>query len=383
MRVFSGINDKIYYENAEGKLDSMKSLSETSTSPDSKLETSLKLDRDYKLFFNDLKNRINKTRFKAALAVNQELIALYWHIGSEILKKQERSNWGEKFLDALSQDLRHAFPETKGFSATSLKRMRMFAAYYPALQFGSQSVTQLPWGHIQLLLFRVKDEKIRDWYATECLSNGWSRVSLEKYITNNLYAAKSNIAQKATNFLARLPEPQSNLAQEMIKNPYNFDFLGLHDEAHEREIEHASIQHITKFMLELGKGFAFVGSQVPLTINDEEFFIDMLFYNLQLRCFTVIGIKTTKFKPEHAGQLNFYLSAVDDLMKHPTDNPSIGILLCRSRDKLVAEYALKGIETPIGISEYELTRAIPEKLKTTLPTVEEIEAELNPVVLDE
>jgi len=167
------------------------------------------------------------------------------------------------------------------------------------------------------------------------------------------------------------------LAQELLKQPYNFDFLGLHDEAHEREIEHASIQHITKFMLELGKGFAFVGSQVPITIHDDQFFIDMLFYNLHLRCFTVIEFKATKFKPEHAGQLNFYLSAVDDLMKHENDNPSIGLLLCKSRNKVVAEYALKDIQKPIGVSEYQLTRAIPENLQKDLPTVEEIEAELN------
>jgi len=253
----------------------------------------------------------------------------------------------------------------------------MFAEYYPKIEFGSQAVTQLPWGHIQLLLFKAKDEKIRDWYATECLDNGWSRFTLEKHLKDDLFSAQGIKKNKATNFLSRLSSPQSKLAQDMIKSPYNFDFLGLHDEAHEREIEHASIKHITKFMLELGKGFSFVGSQVPITIDDNEFFIDMLFYNLQLRCFTVIEIKTTKFKPEHTGQLNFYLSAVDDLMRHPVDNPSIGILLCKSRNKMVAEYALKGIEKPIGVSEYQLTRAIPDDLKTNLPTVEEIESELN------
>ena len=338
---------------------------------------SFRLDKEYKTFLNDLKNKIQSTRLKAALAVNHEVVALYWHIGGQIIEKQKTTHWGDKLLEALSSDLRYSFPETRGFSPTSLKRMRMFAACYPQLEFGSQPVTQLPWGHIQLLLFKIKDKKIQAWYAAQCLENGWSRLTLEKYIKNDLFTAQGCKANKATNFLARLPTPQSSLAQDMIKNPYNFDFLGLHDEAHEREIEHASIQHIAKFMLELGKGFAFVGSQVPITINDEEFFIDMLFYNFRLRCFTVIEIKTTKFKPEHAGQLNFYLSAVDDLMKHPTDNPSIGILLCKSRDKLVAEYALKDIAKPIGVSEYQLTRAIPENLKTTLPTVEEIEAELN------
>ncbi len=341
------------------------------------LSASPKLNKEYKVFLNELKNKIRNARLKAALAVNQEVIELYWYIGQQIIEKQKTTNWGDKLIETLSNDLRHSFSETRGFSPASLKRMRMFAEYYPNIEFGSQAVTQLPWGHIQLLLFKVKDGKIREWYAEQCLENGWSRPTLEKYISNNLFDAQGCQANKATNFLVRLPSPQSQIAQDMIKNPYNFDFLGLHDEAHEREIEHASIQHITKFMLELGKRFAFVGSQVPLTINHEEFFIDMLFYNLQLRCYTVIELKATKFKPEHAGQLNFYLSAVDDLLRHPDDNPSIGLLLCKSRDKVIAEYALRGIEKPIGVSEYQLTRAIPENLKSNLPTVEEIEAELN------
>jgi predicted nuclease of restriction endonuclease-like (RecB) superfamily len=339
--------------------------------------TSLNLDKEYSAFLNDLKSKIHSARFKTALAVNHEVIKLYWYIGRQIIKKQKVTDWGDKLLETLSKDLRHFFPETRGFSPISLKRMRMFAACYPTLEFGSQPVTQLPWGHIQVLLFKIKDEKIRAWYAMQCLDNGWSRLTLERYIKNDLFTAQGCETNKATNFLTQLPSPQSSLAQEIIKSPYNFDFLGLHDDAHERAIEHASIQHITKFMLELGKSFAFVGSQVPITINDEEFFIDMLFYNLRLRCFTVIEIKTTKFKPEHTGQLNFYLSAVDDLMRHPTDNPSIGILLCKSRDKLVAEYALKDIRKPIGVSEYQLTRAIPEELKANFPTIEEIETELN------
>lgn len=343
---------------------------------------SLGLTLEYKTFFNELKNKIRDARLKAALAVNRVVIELYWDIGQQIIEKQKKTTWGDKLIETLSNDLRHIFPETRGFSPASLKRMRMFAEYYPDLEFGSQAVTQLPWGHIQLLLFKVKDRKVREWYASQCLELGWSRPTLEKHVRNNLFDAQGSKANKATNFLTRLPSPQSQIAQDLIKSPYNFDFLGLHDEAHEREIEHASIQHITKFMLELGKGFAFVGSQVPITINDEEFFIDMLFYNLQLRCYTVIELKATKFKPEHAGQLNFYLSAVDDLMRHASDNPSIGLLLCKSRDKVIAEYALKGIEKPIGVSEYQLTRAIPENLKINLPTVEEIEAELNELEID-
>lgn len=337
----------------------------------------LGLNQEYKDLLNDLKHKIVSARLKTASLVNQEVISLYWYMGKQIIEKQKLTHWGDKLLETLSHDLRQAFPETHGFSSTSLKRMRMLATHYPKLEFGSQPVTQLPWGHVQLLLFKIKDETVRSWYAEQCLENGWSRPTLERYVNNDLFTAKGSNLNKATNFLARLPAPQSGLAQEMIKSPYNFDFLGLHDEAHERQIEHASIQHIAKFMLELGKGFAFVGSQVPITINDEEFFIDMLFYNLKLRCFTVIEIKTTKFKPEHTGQLNFYLSAVDDLMRHPDDNPSIGMLLCKSRDKLIAEYALKSIEKPIGVSEYQLTRAIPEDLKKNFPTIEEIEEELN------
>lgn len=339
--------------------------------------TSLLVNKEYKTLLSDLKAKIQNARLKAALTVNQELISLYWYMGKQIIKKQTVTRWGDKLLDALSKDLRNLFPETRGFSPASLKRMRMFAAAYPRLEFGSQAVTQLPWGHIQLLLFKVKDKKIQNWYAQKCIENGWSRITLEKHIVSNLFSAQAINANKATNFLAKLPSPQSILAQEIIKNPYNFDFLGLHDDALEREIEHASIQHITKFMLELGKGFSFVGSQVPITINDTEFFIDMLFYNLHLRCFTVIELKSTAFKPEHTGQLNFYLSAVDEIMKHPSDNPSIGILLCKSRDKVIAEFAIRDIEKPIGVSEYKLTKAIPENFKASLPTIEEIEAELN------
>lgn len=334
----------------------------------------LGLNKEYKVLLNELKDKIRNSRLKAALAVNHEVIALYWHIGKIII---ERQNWGSKLVESLSNDLQHAFPETSGFSVRNLQRMRQFVTHYPDFQILPQAVAQLPWGHISVLIHQVKDESIRLWYADQAIELGWSRPTLERYLKEGLYQRQAVSATKSSNYLSRLPSPQSMLAQDLLKQPYNFDFLGLHDEAHEREIEHASIQHITKFMLELGKGFAFVGSQVPITIDDEQFFIDMLFYNLHLRCFTVIEFKATKFKPEHAGQLNFYLSAVDDLMKHKDDNPSIGLLLCKSRNKVVAEYALKDVQKPIGISEYELTRAIPEDLKKDLPSIEEIEAELN------
>jgi len=342
-----------------------------------KNNTIFNIDDRYKTLLTEIKDKIRSGRLQAALAVNKEVISLYWYIGKRIIEKQAETKWGDKLIITLSNDLQHAFPETHGFSTRNLKYMRQFASFYKKLEFGQQAVAQLPWGHIILLLQRVKDTIMQEWYAQQTIENGWSRYTLEDYIKQNLYERQAIEANKVTNFLQRLPSPQSRLAQDLIKNPYSFDFLGLHDEAYEREIEYASIQHIVEFMLALGKSFAFVGHQVPIIINDNEFFIDMLFYNLKLRCYTVLEIKSTKFKPEHAGQLNFYLNAVDDLMRHSDDNPSIGLLLCKSRDKVVAEYALHRVESPIGISEYQLTKAIPEKLKGSLPTIEEIEAELN------
>jgi predicted nuclease of restriction endonuclease-like (RecB) superfamily len=248
----------------------MTKLSRADECTSANTDASLHLTDEYQALFKQLKERVALSRLKAARAVNQQLIELYWHIGKKILEKQEDKKWGEGLIDRLSHDLCHAFPETKGFSPVSLKRMRMFAQHYSQLEFRSQAVTQLPWGHIQLLLFRVKDTAIREWYAAQCLDNGWSRATLERHIKHDLFASQGSPANKATNFLTRLPAPQSSLAQDMVKNPYNFDFLGLHDEAHERDIERASIQHITQFMLELGKGFAFVGSRylsVSMTKN--------------------------------------------------------------------------------------------------------------------
>lgn len=337
-------------------------------------EISFRLEKDYLLFLNGLKDRIRTARLKAALAINREVIELYWHIGNQIIEKQ---NWGSKLINTLSHDLQNAFPETSGFSVRNLHRMRQFAANFPDITIMPQSVAQLPWGHISLLIHKVKNQQELLWYAEQVIEQGWPRITLERYVKDGLFQRQAIDSVKASNFLARLPNPQSKLAHELLKQPYNFDFLGLHDEAHEREIEHASIEHITKFLLELGKGFAFVGRQIPIGLEESGYFIDMLFYHLKLHAYVVIEFKATKFKPEHAGQLNFYLNLVDDFYKMPQDNPSIGLLLCKSRNKFEAEYALKGIEKPIGISEYQLTRAIPENLKSNLPTIEEIEAELN------
>jgi len=337
---------------------------------------SLHLDQEYEHLFAEIKTKIQTSRLQAALAVNREVIYLYWFIGKKIIEKQSQTNWGDKLLETLSHDLQQTFPETYGFSVRNLGRMRQLAKEYP-VEITTQSVSQLPWGHIMLLIQRIKIMPVRDWYIAQTVENGWSRYALEDQIKKNLYQRQAIDEHKTTNFLYKLPSPISRLTQDMVKSPYNFDFLGLHDQAQEREIEFASVQHITKFMLALGKGFAFVGNQFSIIIDDQEFFIDMLFYNYILRSFVVCEIKSTKFKPEHIGQLNFYLSAIDDKLRHKDDNPSIGLLLCKSRNKVIAEYALKSIEKPIGISEYELTKALPGKLQGIMPSIEEIEAELN------
>ncbi len=353
------------------------------TNNDKNALVSLGLNKEYKTFLNDLKDKIRSARFRTALSINQDVLQLYWHIGNQVIEKQEKSSWGSKFLESLSKDLQISFPETHGFSVRNLKYMRQFAQIYPNIEFGQQAVAQLPWGHIILLIGKIKDEQIREWYANQTIELGWSRDSLSVYIRDNLYQRQAISSVKASNYKTHLPSPQSHLAQELLKQPYNFDFLGLHDEAHEREIEYAATKHITNFLLELGKGFAFVGRQVPITLNENTYFIDMLFYNLKLHAYIVCEFKATKFKPEHAGQLNFYLNLIDDYYKLPEDNQSIGLLLCKTRDKFEAEYALKGINKPIGVSEYQLTRAIPDNLKSNLPTIEEIESELNHIELDD
>jgi predicted nuclease of restriction endonuclease-like (RecB) superfamily len=340
------------------------------------------ISSDYLTFLSQIKDKIRSAQLRAALAVNSEVIHLYWYIGKQVIAKQQEAKWGSKFIETLSHDLRNAFPETKGFSVTNLKYMRIFAENY-ADEISQPSVDQLPWGHIVVLLLRVKGASERDWYIQQTIENGWSRSTLESYIKQALYKRQALHSNKASNFLERLPYPQSGLAQEMLKNPYNFDFLGLHKDALEREIEYGLTQHITKFLTELGKGFAFVGKQVPIEVEDEEFFIDMLFYHLKLRCYVVIELKATAFKPDHAGQLNFYLTAVDRHVKAKDDNPTIGLLLCKSRKKFIAEYALQGIQKPIGVSEYQLTKAIPENLQVSLPTIEEIETELSNISDDE
>lgn len=329
---------------------------------------------DYGQWLADIKNRVLTARHKAALAVNAELVSLYWHIGRDILQRQAAQGWGSKVIDRLGRDLREAFPEMKGFSRANLLYMRAFAEAWTDFEIVQQSVGQLPWGHNVLLLNRIKEQEARLFYVQKAIAENWSRTTLEVHIKNRLHERQG---KAVTNFAARLPAPTSALAQETLKDPYLFDFLSLGEDVQEREIENALMQHITRFLLELGNGFAFVGRQYRLEVNGDEFFIDLLFYHIRLKCYVVVELKATAFKPEHAGQLNFYLAAVDAQIKAPDDHATIGLLLCKTQNRLVAEYALSGIDKPIGIAEYELVRALPEPLVTNLPTVEQLENELS------
>lgn len=337
-------------------------------------KTPLALPADYAQWLSSLKQRIGGARQRALLAANEEQIRLYHEIGREILERQSVQGWGAKVIDRLSADLRAAFPDMKGLSVSNLKYMRFFAQECPDRQIGQQSADQLPWFHIVTLITKLSDPVLRDWYAREALARSWPRDTLTIEIKNQLHRRQG---AAVTNFDRRLAQPQAGLAAQILKDPYHFDFLGLGDEAHERDIENALVRHITRFLLELGAGFAFMGRQFRLEVAGDEFFIDLLFYHTRLKCYVVVELKAHAFKPEHAGQLNFYLSAVDAQIKAADDKPTIGLLLCRTQNRLVAEYALSGIEKPIGVAEYQLVRALPEPLDTSLPSIEEIEAELS------
>jgi predicted nuclease of restriction endonuclease-like (RecB) superfamily len=328
---------------------------------------------DYAQWLSSLKSRISSAQQRAALSVNQALVQLYYQIGSEILERQTRQGWGSKVIDHLACDLRESFPKMKGFSSRNLKYMQFFAQQCPNGLIGQQPAAQLPWFHLVTILTKISVEAEREWYAAQTVAQGWSRLTLEMHIKNRLHLRQ---AAAVTNFERQLPSPHAQLAVEALKDPYLFDFLGLGDEAHERDIENALIRHITRFLLELGAGFAFVGRQFRLEVAGDEFFIDLLFYHTRLKCYVVVELKGVDFKPEHTGQLNFYLSAVDAQIKAPEDQPTIGLLLCKKQNRLVAEYALSGINKPIGVAEYQLVQSLPERLQTNLPTIEEIEAEL-------
>lgn len=334
----------------------------------------LPIPADYAAWLTSLKTRIAGARVRAALAANAEQIALYHDLGRDILARQGREGWGAKVIDRLSADLRAAFPDMHGLSSRNLKYMQHFARECPDLRFGQQSAAQLPWFHIVTLLTQVADPQVRAWYAGQAVTQGWSRDALTGQIRSQLHLRQGGAL---TNFAERLPAEHAGLAAAVLKDPYRLDFLGLGEEAHERDIEQALVRHITRFLLELGQGFAFLGRQVRLEVDGDEFFLDLLFYHTRLKCHVVVELKATAFKPEHAGQLNFYLAAVDRQIKAPDDRPTIGLLLCKTRKRLVAEYALSGIDKPIGIAEYQLVKALPEPLDTCLPSIEALEAELS------
>ena len=328
---------------------------------------------DYTAFLTDLKNRIHATQMRAMRAANAELIGLYWHIGKSIIDLQKSKGWGNAVVEQLSTDLKRAYPGIAGFSRTNLFAMRqMYLFFGSGSEFVPQSVGQLPWGHTRVVLGKIKELQTAEFYLKSALEYSWSRDILEMQIEQKLHERQG---MAVTNFEATLPKPGADLARQTLKDPYIFDFLTIQKEAQEREIEKQLIEHITRFLLELGKGFAFIGNQYRLTINNKEYFLDLLFYHVKLRCYIVLELKSGEFKPEYAGKLNFYLSAVDDLLKDQKDNPSIGIILCKNKDKIDVEFALRDINKPIGVSSFRFNE-IPSAIQVQLPSVEEIEQEL-------
>jgi predicted nuclease of restriction endonuclease-like (RecB) superfamily len=311
---------------------------------------------------------------RASLAVNHELIALYWGIGRDILDRQHTAGWGAGIVARVSADLRTTFPNMQGFSRANLMYMRAFAEAWPDFdQIVQQAVGQLPWSTNLVLLTKLKTRATRLAYAASALEHGWSRAVLTLHIEQGTVERSG---KAINNFAERLPKPLSDLARESLKDPYRFDFLSLGVEAGEREVEDALVTHISRFLIELGAGFAYVGRQVPLEVDGRDFFIDLLFYHLHLRCFVVVELKAGEFEPEHAGKLNFYLSAIDSQMRRADDAPSIGLLLCKTRSRVFAEYALRDTAKPMGIAEYLLVHDLPKKLGASLPTIQQIEAEV-------
>lgn len=341
----------------------------------------LTLPDSYPTLLEDIKIRIRESQIKAALAVNHELIRLYWWIGKEIVIRQTQEKWGSRVLERLCKDLQSSFPGLSGFSKSNLFRMRAFFLSYanvaqPARQIETppECCLGIPWWHNVILIEKVKNSIEREWYARKTVENGWSRNVLEMWIDSDLYHRQG---KALNNFQKSLPSTQSDLAEQILKDPYSFDFLTIASEAREREIEDGLMNHLQKFLLELGSGFAFVGRQVPIRIGDEDFYLDLLFYHIKLRCYFLIELKAGKFKPTDAGQIDFYLAALDDKLRNPGDNPAIGLILCRSKDHIVVEYALRNKNCPIGVANFEseLINSLPDNLKTSLPTIEEIETE--------
>ena len=324
---------------------------------------------EYLATIEQVKQEIREAQYRASIRVNTELILLYHNIGTVI---NQHKAWGNKFIENLAHDIKMDFPQVKGYSVRNLKYMAKFAATYPDVEFVQQVVAQIPWGHNIVILDKLSTQEERHWYIEACQENGWSRNVLIHQIENDLYR-RQVLVEKISNFEHRLPAPQSELAVQTMKDPYIFDFISFEEDMIEKDIEKALVQDITKLLLELGTGFAFLGNQYHLNVGGDDFYIDLLFYNLNLRCYVVIELKTGEFKPEYAGQLNFYLSAVDGLVKQEQDNPTIGLLLCKSKNNLVAEYSLKDMSKPIGVSAYQITSNLPAELEKQLPSVEDIQ----------
>jgi len=334
-----------------------------------------KIPHDYALILEELKTRIKEERLRVVLSANAAMVLLYWDIGRVILDRQQREGWGAKVIDRLSADLRQAFPDMRGLSPRNLKYMRAFASAWPERQFVQEGLAQITWYHNIALLERLGDSQTRLWYAQKTIANGWSHNVLIMQIEN---AAHERDGKAITNFPATLLPPDSDMAVQVFKDPYLFDFLGTADPRREKEVEQALMDHIQRFLLELGVGFAFVGRQVHLEIGSQDFYLDLLFYHLKLRCFVVVELKAVAFDPSFVGKLNLYLSAVDDLMRHPDDKPTIGLLLCRSKNRLIVEYALRDFKKPIGVAQWQtkIVRSLPKELRGSLPTIEELEKEL-------
>lgn len=332
--------------------------------------------KGYETFLGEIKERIQTSQLRAAVAVNRELVLLYWTIGRDILSRQKQHGWGAKVIDRLAADLQRGFPGIEGFSPRNLKYMRAFAQAWPDEPIVQEALARITWYHNLTLLEKVKGREERLWYARAAVANGWSRNVLVHWIESDLHKRQG---KASTNFERSLPAPQSDLARELLKDPYNFDFLTLTREAEEREIELGLVEHIREFLLELGVGFAFIGQQYKLEVGGEDFSIDLLFYHVKLRAYVVLELKAGPFKPEYAGKMNFYLSAVDDLLRHPDDQPSIGIILCKTKNQVVAEYALRDLAKPVGVASYftKLVESLPAQLEGSLPSPQELEAELS------
>lgn len=349
----------------------------------------IKKDANYSAWLKGLKDKVRMVQIKAAVKVNSELLQFYWDLGQDILEKQKYAQWGDGFLKQLSLDLSAEFPGIKGFSKRNLELIRKWRLFWsedlsiakqPATQLeidDKTTVFQIPWWHHIVIITKIKSKNEALFYINKTIQNNWSRAVLTHQIESGLFQREG---KAISNFEARLPLPQSDLARETLKNPYNFDFLTLTEKHDEKELEVGLTTHLTQFLLELGAGFSYVGKQYKLEIDGDEFFMDLLFYHVKLRCYIVIELKTIKFKPEFAGKLNFYISAVDEILKTEHDNPTIGILICKSKNDTVVEYALKDVHKPIGVSEYIITKNLPSELKSSLPSIAEIEAELGDIL---